>query len=151
MTHSNHECLTADQHGEWRLCTTTIPAESTPIGTVSRGEDDCNTGALVLINATGTYVQVNSGEIHSLDQNKIIAALAASGSDGDLSEIALKRVNVMLDAESLRIAAHLGGGNVSAGIRVALRGNHSWSFEKEVHALPVVEPVHQRQNTSDQI
>jgi hypothetical protein len=83
-----------------------------------------------LINATGTYVQVNSGEIRSLDQPKIIAALAASGSDGDLSEIVLKRVNVMLDAESLRIAAHLGGGNVSAGIRVALRGNHSWSFEK---------------------
>lgn len=149
MTNSNPHRLTADIHGEWRLYTNTIPAGSSPIGTVTRGDDDCDTGALVLIEATDTYVQVNSGEIRSLDQRQIIEALRASESEIQLSEIILKRVNIMLDAESLQIATQLGGGNISAGIRIALRGKQSWNIENGACALSAIGPVHQSKSTNE--
>jgi hypothetical protein len=149
MTNSNPYRLTADIHGEWRLYTNTIPAGSTPIGTVTRGDDDSDTGALVLIEATDTYVQVNSGEIRRLDQQQIIEALRASESEIQPSEIVLKRVNIMLDAESLQIATQLGGGNISAGIRMALRGKQSWPVEKGVCALSAMEPVNPSKSTRE--
>ena len=40
---------------------------------------------------------------------------------GRPSEIDGKRVNVYLDAKSIEVAARLGGGNVSEGIRIALQ------------------------------
>ena len=149
MTNSNPHRLTADIHGEWRLYSNTIPAGSTPIGTVTRGNDDCDTGALVLIEATDTYVQVNSGEIRSLDQQQIIEALRASESEIQLSEIILKRINIMLDAESLQIATRLGGGNISAGIRMALRGKQGWNVENGACALSAMEPVNQSKSTRE--
>lgn len=42
---------------------------------------------------------------------------------GRPSEIDGKRVQVYLDAESLKTAAQIGNGNVSEGIRTALRGH----------------------------
>ena len=141
MTNTNPHRLTADIQGEWRLYTTTLPAGSTPIGTVTRGGDDGDTGALVLIEATDTYVQINSGKIRSLDQQQIIEALKASESEIQLSDIVLKRVNIMLDTESLQIATRLGRGNVSAGIRMALRGKQSWVVEDESGLMPAVESV----------
>ena len=141
MTNTNPHRLTADIQGEWRLYTTTLPAGSTPIGTVTRGGDDGDTGALVLIEATDTYVQINSGKIRSLDQQKIIEALKASESEIQLSDIVLKRVNIMLDTESLQIATRLGRGNVSAGIRMTLRGKQSWVVEDESGLMPTMESV----------
>ena len=109
--------ITVDTTGNWKLYTNTLPANSTPLGTVTR--DDFDTGALVRIDATGVYVQVNAGAIRSLDGRTIAAALGTAGRPSEME--GGKRVNVYLDAESLAIAARLGNGNVSDGIRKALK------------------------------
>ena len=54
--------------GPWRLYTTTLPAGSTVVGTVTRQAGD--TGALVL-GRTGIYAQVNAGAIRTLDQRAV--------------------------------------------------------------------------------
>jgi hypothetical protein len=79
MTHINRGRLTVSVGGNWRLYTNTLPVGSCAIGTVTR--DDCDTGALVLIDATGLYVQVNAGAIRNLPQRKIVAALHAGAPD----------------------------------------------------------------------
>lgn len=117
MTHSNRGRLTVDTNGNWRLYTNTIPANSTPLGTVTRDESD--TGALVRIETTGAYVQVNAGAIRSLDGRKVAAALGTAGRPSEMS--GGKKVNTYLDAESIAIATRLGNGNVSEGIRKALK------------------------------
>jgi hypothetical protein len=75
MGHSNRGRLTDNPDGAWRLYTNTLTEGSNVVGTVTRGESD--TGALVLISATGQYVQVNAGSLRSLDQRKVKAALGA--------------------------------------------------------------------------
>ena len=106
-----------DTTGNWKLYTNTLPANSTPLGTVTR--DDFDTGALVRIDATGVYVQVNAGSIRILDGRTIAAALGTAGRPSEME--GGKRVNVYLDAESIAIATRLGNGNVSDGIRKALK------------------------------
>jgi hypothetical protein len=115
--HLNRGRLTVDPDGNWRLYTNTIPAGSTALGTVSREAGD--TGALVRIEATGLYVQVNAGALRSLDGRKVAAAMGTAGRPTEMD--GGKRVNVYLDADSLRVAEGLGGGNVSRGIRIALQ------------------------------
>lgn len=66
-----------NQNGNWRLYTNTLPANSTPLGTITVG--GCDTGALARINATGVYVQVNAGAIKRLDGRKVAAALGLLG------------------------------------------------------------------------
>lgn len=117
MNHSNRGRVTVDVNGNWRLYTNTIPANSTPLGTVTRDESD--TGALVRISETGVYVQVNAGTIRSLDGRKVAAALGTAGRPSEMS--GGKKVNTYLDAESIAIATKLGNGNVSEGIRKALK------------------------------
>ena len=117
IAHTNRGRLTVDTNGNWRLYTNTIPANSTPLGTVTRDESD--TGALVRIEATGVYVQVNAGSIRSLDGRKVAAALGTAGRPSEMS--GGKKVNTYLDAESIEIASKLGSGNVSDGIRTALK------------------------------
>lgn len=117
MNHDNRGRITVDIDGNWRLYTNAIPAKSTPMGTVTRDESD--TGALVRIGATGVYVQVNAGAIRSLDGRKVAAALGTVGRPSEMS--GGKRVNAYLDAESIAIATRLGDGNVSEGIRRALK------------------------------
>lgn len=117
MTHDNRGRLTVNTDGNWRLYTNTLPVNSTPLGTVTRDESD--TGALVRIDATGAYVQVNASVIRSLDGRKVAAALGTAGRPSEMDDG--KRVNVYLDADSLAIAAKLGNGNVSEGIRKALK------------------------------
>jgi len=73
IAHTNRGRLTVDSNGNWRLYTNTIPANGRAIGTVTRGIGD--TGALVLIETTGIYVQVNAGALRSLPQGKVLAAL----------------------------------------------------------------------------
>ena len=117
MTHTNRGRLAVDTNGNWRLYTNTIPANSTPLGTVTRDEFD--TGALVRIEATGVYVQVNAGAVRSLDGRKVAAALGTAGRPAEMT--GGKKVNTYLDAESIAIAMRLGNGNVSEGIRKALK------------------------------
>jgi len=75
--HQNRGRITVDTNGNWRLYTSTIPANSTPLGTVTR--DGHDNGALVRIDATGAYVQVNAGAVRSLDGRKVAAALGTAG------------------------------------------------------------------------
>lgn len=116
MTHSNRGRLTVDANGNWRLYTNTIPANSTPLGTVTRDEGD--TGALVRINATGAYVQINAGTIRSLDGRKVAASLGTTGRPAEMD--GGKRTNIYLDADGRATAERIGNGNISDGIRIAL-------------------------------
>lgn len=90
MTHTNRGRLTVNTDGNWRLYTNTLPANSTPLGTVTR--DDFDTGALVRIEATGVYVQVNASVIRSLDGRKVSAAMGTAGRPPEMA--GGKRVNV---------------------------------------------------------
>lgn len=116
MTHSNRGRLTVDLNGNWRLYTNTTPANATPLGTVTRDESD--TGALVRMDKTGMYVQVNAGTIRSLDGRKVAAALGTTGRPTEMA--GGKRSNIYLDAASREIAERIGNGNISEGIRLAL-------------------------------
>lgn len=109
--------ITVDTEGNWNLYTNTLPANSTPIGTVTR--DDFDTGALVRIETTGAYVQVNAGVLRNLDGRKVAAALGTAGRPSEMT--GGKKVNTYLDSESIAIATNLGNGNVSEGIRIALK------------------------------
>lgn len=71
--HPNRGHLTVDINGKWRLYTDSLPVGWTPLGTVTR--DAYGTGALVRIESSGLYVQINAGTVRSLDQRKVLAAL----------------------------------------------------------------------------
>ena len=109
--------LTVDAAGNWRLYTNTVPEGSVVLGTVTR--DGTDTGALVRFERTGAYAQVNAGAVRSIDGRAVAAALGTGGRPATLT--GGKRVNVYLDDASLDAAAKLGDGNVSEGIRVALK------------------------------
>ena len=128
MTHNNRGRLTVDLGGKWRLYTNTIPANSRAIGTVTR--DGYDTGALVLIEVTGLYVQINASALRNLDQRKVIAAIAEvrtghggpgrgqgiKAADGATN---LKRTNISIDPASADTLRAFGGGDLSLGIRRA--------------------------------
>lgn len=128
MTHDNRGRLAVDLGGKWRLYTNTLPAHSRALGTVTR--DGCDTGALVLIDATGLYVQVNAGAVRSLPQIKVLGALdevrtgqggpgrgqgvkAADGATG------LERKNITIDPARAEVLRAFGDGDLSLGIRRA--------------------------------
>ncbi len=135
MTHNNRGRLTVALGGAWRLYSNTIPAGSRALGTITRDIGD--TGALVQIEATGIYVQVNAGVVRTLPQAKIAAAVetARAGAHGGPGRgqgikaadgaTGLKRVNVSLDEASIAAAKALGDGEVSLGIRRALSHHKS--------------------------
>lgn len=52
-----------------------FPAKSAVLGCIARDRHDLG-GALVLMEETGLYVQVNAGVIQSLDQREVKALLA---------------------------------------------------------------------------
>ena len=115
--HQNRSRLTVDLDGKWRLYTTTVPAGAIVLGTITRATGD--TGALVRFESTGLYVQVNAGAIRSLDGRKVAAALGTTGRPQKIPEG--RRVNVYLDGDSLEAARKIGNGNVSEGIRRAIK------------------------------
>lgn len=128
MNHENRGRLAVDLNGNWRLYTNTLPRGSRAIGTVSR--DGIDTGALVLIEATGLYVQVNAGAIRSLPQDKVQAAISSArtgrggpgrgqGRRAKDGATGLRRVNVTLDARSVEALREHGDGDLSLGIRRA--------------------------------
>lgn len=116
MNHSNRGRVTVDVNGNWRLYTNTIPSDAKAIGTITQGEGD--TGALVKL-PSGLYVQINAGTMRNLDGRKVAAALGTAGRPSEMA--GGKKVNTYLDVESVAIATKLGNGNVSEGIRKALK------------------------------
>lgn len=119
MSHDNRARIHIDQPGKPRLYQPhDLPGHET-LGVVTQGDF---TGALVQNLSTGIYCMANAGAIRSLDQRRIKAALGISNNAGAPVKLQDgKRVNVYLDAESLALAAEIGDGNVSEGIRRALR------------------------------
>lgn len=129
MTHNNRGRLTVALGGVWRLYSNTIPAGSRALGTITRDIGD--TGALVQIEATGLYVQVNAGAVRTLPQSKVAAAVEAarSGSQGGPGRgqgakaadgaTGLKRRNISIDDASADILRAFGDGDLSLGIRRA--------------------------------
>ena len=109
--------LTVDSAGNWQLYTATIPPGSVALGTVTRNGTDM--GALVRMGNTGAYLQINAGCTRRLDGRSVAAALGTIGKPATLT--GGKRSTVYLDYSSVAAAAKLGGGNVSEGIRVALK------------------------------
>jgi hypothetical protein len=114
MTHTNNNRLTVEVGDKWRLYTNTLPDGAEAIGTVSRGGD---VGALVKL-SSGKYAQIKAGVLRILDGRKVVAALGTAGRPPEMDEG--RKVNTYLDAKSIAIAAKLGNGNVSHGIRRAL-------------------------------
>lgn len=117
MVHTDHDRLTVEVGGKWRLYTNTIPIGAEAIGVVSRG-DLGDTGALVKL-SSGSYVQINASILRNLDGRKIAAALGNAGRPSEM--VGGKKVNTYLDTYSITIATRLGNGNVSEGIRKALK------------------------------
>jgi len=116
MTHTNRGRLAVNLDGKWRLYTNTIPRDAEALGTVTQGEG--YTGALVKL-PSGLYVQINAGAMRNLEGRKVAAALGTAGRPSEMA--GGKKVNTYLDAESIAIARRLGNGNVSEGIRKALK------------------------------
>ena len=126
---NNRGRLSVNLGGGWKIYSNTIPAGSRAFGAVTR--NDCDTGALVLIEATGIYVQVNAGAIRRLDQRKVSAAVedARAGSHGGAGRgqgvrakdgaTALVRKQVSLDDATIATLSVLGDGELSLGIRRA--------------------------------
>lgn len=108
--------ITVDPDGKWQIYTNTLPAGADPLGTVTR--DNGDTGALARIERTGAYVQVNAGAVRTLDGRKVAAALGATGRPVTIDA---RRVNVTLDEATIERAKALGAGNLSAGLREAVR------------------------------
>jgi hypothetical protein len=120
--------LTVALGGAWRLYTALIPSGSRAIGTITRAPGD--TGALVWLDATGLYIQVNSGSIRSLPQSRVAAAVAevrtGSGGPGRGQGVravdgatGLKRRNISVDDATVEILRKFGDGDFSLGIRRA--------------------------------
>ncbi len=123
MTHQNRSRLTVDLDGAWRLYSTIAPPGSTPLGIVRR--ENGESGVLARIEQTGIYVQINAGVIRTLDQRKVISAIkSASGVDNRGAATQMedgRRINLYMDAASIATAERIGSGNISAGIRMALK------------------------------
>lgn len=117
IAHTNRGRLTVEVGGKWRLYTNTIPEGAEAIGVVTRG-DLGDMGALVKL-SSGNYVQANGNVLRNLDGRKVASALGTAGRPAEMTEG--KRVNVYLDSASLESAKKLGNGNVSEGIRKALK------------------------------
>ena len=128
MTHNNRGRITVALGGAWRLYSNTIPSGSRALGTITRDIGD--TGALVQIEATGLYVQVNAGSVRTLPQSKVAAALAevrtgqggpgrGQGIKASDGATGLKRRNISIDDASADTLRQFGDGDLSLGIRCA--------------------------------
>ena len=108
--------FTIDLTGAWERYAGNLPAGAVALGTVTRDETD--TGALVKL-ATGLYAQCNAGCLRSLGGRTVTALLGAAGRPAEMLDG--RRINVYLDSESIEAAKRIGNGNISAGIRAAIR------------------------------
>ncbi len=113
---ANHCRLVVDQGGNWRQFVAAVPTDAKVIGVVSH--PDLTQGALVRF-PNGNYVQINGETVRQLDGRRVVSALGISGRRPEMS--GGRKVNTYLDEDSISIAARLGDGNVSCGIRRALQ------------------------------
>ena len=105
---------------QWRRFTNVAPAYGSVLGTVTR--DGFDTGALVLVDQSGLYCQLNAGALRSLPQREVIAAIeeAQRGQGRQPADgVRGTRRQVTLDDDSAAILRDYGDGELSLGIRRA--------------------------------
>ncbi|QEL55569.1 hypothetical protein [Chromobacterium paludis] len=89
------------------------------VGVIHQGN---RTGALVRHTASGVYGMAYRNEVRPLDQRRVKAALGIPNGAGAPPKLqGGSRKNVYLDTASIEIARKLGHGNLSEGIRKALK------------------------------
>ena len=120
--------ITVKLGGAWRHYSTVAPAHAAVLGTVTR--DGIDSGALVRIEATGIYCQLNASTLRSLPQMEVAAAIAAAreGQHGGAGrgqgrkpadgKRGTRRQVVSAD-ESAAVLRAYGDGDLSVGIRRA--------------------------------
>ena len=107
-----------DTKGNWKQCLVAAPRWVEILGTVTT---ESGTGALVRMKKR--YYRVNGDAKELLDGRTVAGALGKYGNGGRPKVIdGGKAVKILLDATSIARAKKLGNGNVSEGIRLALRG-----------------------------
>jgi len=110
--------VTVDLQGNWKVYAETLPPLAEGIGTVTV---DGTPGALIRIEVgkRTVYAQLVGGKVTELDGRTIAGEMKRGKPLAKPKRI--NAVKIGLDAESLEIATRLGNGNVSEGVRVALK------------------------------
>lgn len=85
-----------------------------PVGTVRCGDD---VGALVQHRKTKRYALAREGEVHKLDQRRILAALGKSPARKFNDA---EKFTAYLPRDIREKASRIGGGNISNGLRLAV-------------------------------
>jgi post-segregation antitoxin (ccd killing protein) len=110
--------LSINKDGDWTEHTHMIPMYCHPLGVVTDHERKV-TGALVHHAHTGQYLLVKDGVSMTLNGRAVLNGLGESGRPRILS--GGKRRNVYLDDETVENAKALSGGDISRGLREAVR------------------------------
>ena len=107
-----------DTKGNWKQYLETAPQGAGMLGTV---KTESGVGALVRLKKR--YYRINGDAKELLDGRAVAGSLGKYGHGGRPKVIdGGKAVKVRLDAASIARAKKLGSGNLSEGIRLALRG-----------------------------
>ena len=109
--------FTVDKNGAWEKFTTELPRYSQAIGTVTW--EDGASAALIRFNATGGYAAIKEKNILPLSRIAVEKQFMPVGRPKYLNNG--RKIQVYLDEESLLFATKLGSGNISAGVRAALK------------------------------
>lgn len=109
--------FTIDKNGAWEKFTTELPRHSQAIGTVTW--EDGASAALIRFNATGGYAAIKEKNILPLSRIAVEKQFMPVGRPKYLNNG--RKIQVYLDEESLASATRIGGGNISAGVRAAIK------------------------------
>lgn len=110
--------LSINKEGDWTEHTHMIPMYCRPLGVVTDHSRKV-TGALVHHAHTGQYLLVKDGVSMALNGRSVLIGLGESGRPRILN--GGKRRNVYLDDETIENAKALSGGDISRGLREAVR------------------------------
>lgn len=109
--------FTVDKNGAWEKFAINIPINSQAIGTVTW--EDGASAALIRFNKTGGYAAIKEKNILPLSRIAVEKQFMPVGRPKYLNNG--RKIQVYLDEESLTFATKLGMGNISAGVRAALK------------------------------
>lgn len=109
--------FTVDRNGDWGKFSIVLPLNSQAIGTVTW--EDGASAALIRFNTTGGYAAIKEKNIFFLSRVAVEKQFMPVGRPKYLNNG--RKIQVYLDEESLSFATKLGKGNISAGVRTALK------------------------------
>ena len=97
--------------------TDALPASTTLVGVIKF--EDGRAGALVISDSSHQYFVVNDGIALQVDGRRVASALGNAGRPAKFKNGS--RRNVYLDEETLQYAIKMGQGNLSEGVRQAIK------------------------------